>query len=281
MSYRARTTTASQRVPEDALLAAQKFWKFIFEHRDIVVQTTTGPAPLYPPSSIGNCDETPLFYEYPSKRTIESVGAKNIPVMSFGGDKTKCTVLLSALADGTKLPPFVIFQLKTGRVLPRVPPGIHVKCTYQAAGVCDTRTYLEWFEKVWLPYVVRGGGVFAKPKLLFLIADAYRSHYGPEVKKMASENRILLGIVPSGMTKYLQPLDVCIMKPFKDYVKRQYNEWLLRDPDPNDFTARGNRRSPPREILIEWVHNAWEQVSPNLIRKSFLVTGISCSKSGS
>ena len=82
-----------------------------------------------------------------------------------------------------------------------------------------------------MPYVVRGGGVFAKPKLSFLIADAYRSHYGPEVKKMASENRILLGIVPSGMTKYLQPLDVCIMKPFKDYVKRQYNEWLLRDPE--------------------------------------------------
>ena len=189
-------------------MVAQRFWKFIFKHRDIVIQTTTGPVPLYPLSSIGNCDGTPLFYEYSSKRTIETVGAKNIPVMAF---KTKCTVLLSALADGTKIPPFIIFQLKTARVLPRVPPGVDVKCTYQAAGVCDTRTYLEWFEKVWIPYVVRRGGVFARPKSSFLIADAYRSHYGPEVKKMATENRTLLGIVPSGMTKYLQPLDACIM----------------------------------------------------------------------
>ena len=157
-SYRARTTTAAQKVPEDALSKAKKFWKFMTEKRETIISTTVGPRPLYPLNVIGNADETALFYEYPSNKTLEATGAKSVPVLSLGAEKNKCTVLLSVLADGAKLPPFVIFPLKTSRVLPVPGPGVKVVCTYQASGVCDTRTYLEWLDRVWIPNVSRRGG---------------------------------------------------------------------------------------------------------------------------
>ena len=81
-----------------------------------------------------------------------------------------------------------------------------------------------------------------------------------------------------GKTKYLQPLDVCIMKPFKDYVKALYNAWIQEDPRPADYTKSGNRRPPPRDIIVRWVHDAWQKVSVDLVKKSFQVTGIVCER---
>ena len=129
-SYCHRTTTVAQKTPNDAVQKAKKFWSFVWSHKSIVVQTTTGPRLLYELYAIGNADETPLFYEYPAHRTVEEAGAKSVPIRSYKGEKTKCTVMLSALADGTKLPPFVIFQLRSDRMLPVRQPGIRTLCTY-------------------------------------------------------------------------------------------------------------------------------------------------------
>ncbi|KAH7722546.1 pogo transposable element with KRAB domain-like protein [Aphelenchoides avenae] len=44
--------------------------------------------------------------------TIEGKGAKEVPILSTGHEKTNVTVMLTATSDGTPLKPFVLLKLK-------------------------------------------------------------------------------------------------------------------------------------------------------------------------
>ena len=48
--------------------------------------------------------------------------------------------------------------------------------------------------------------------------------------------------VPKRMTSFLQPADVCWMKPLKAAYFNKWNQWLINAP--RLFTAAGNRKSP-------------------------------------
>ena len=37
-----------------------------------------------------------------------------------------------------------------------------------------------------------------------------------------------MSVIPGGCMKYLQPLDVCINKPFKQYFYELYDEWFSK-----------------------------------------------------
>ena len=81
----------------------------------------------YDLKDIGNMDETPVWIEMPGKSTLELKGKKEVRMMSTGHEKERITVVLSALADGTKLAPFVL--LPGIRPLPKedIPSGIQVR----------------------------------------------------------------------------------------------------------------------------------------------------------
>ena len=49
----------------------------------------------------------------PANHTIEQVGAKSVPIMTTGNEKTSCTAVLACSSSGLKLPPMVIFKRKT------------------------------------------------------------------------------------------------------------------------------------------------------------------------
>lgn len=61
-------------------------------------------------------DEVPLTFDVPSNKTVDSKGTKSVTVKTSGHEKTNYTVVLSCYADGTKLPPLLIFK---GRYCPK------------------------------------------------------------------------------------------------------------------------------------------------------------------
>ena len=74
---------------------------------------------------LGNMDEIPLTFDVPSNKTVDVKGAKTIMIKTSGNEMTCYTVVLVCCADGTKLPPLLIFKRKT---LPKdvIPHGIYV-----------------------------------------------------------------------------------------------------------------------------------------------------------
>ena len=75
-----------------------------------------------------------------------------------------------------------------------------------------------WLVKDWLETVWKKVGGMQKYKSL-LVWDSFRGHLSESVKLKMKELQTVPVIIPGGMTSMVQPLDVCVDKPFKDQVK--------------------------------------------------------------
>ena len=111
-------TKIAQKLPEHLEQKITSFHSFVIKSRR---------KENYELVHIGNMDETPVWFDMPSARTVNEKGAKTVLVNTTGHEKSRFTVVLACMADGTKLKPMVIFKRKT---LPKenFPPGVLVHC---------------------------------------------------------------------------------------------------------------------------------------------------------
>ena len=49
---------------------------------------------------------------------------------------------------------------------------------------------------------------------------------------------------------------------------------------PRILTKGGNRKPADRNLILRWIKECWDEVTPDIIRKSFKTTGISNSLDG-
>jgi len=112
-----RRTTIAQKLPEDLIEKQHEFLSFVLYQR---IQND------YDIKFIGNMDETPLTIDLPGNLTIDECGTRTVNIRTTGHEKSHFTVVLACMADGTKLPPLIIFKLKK---VPRVnfPPNVFVR----------------------------------------------------------------------------------------------------------------------------------------------------------
>ena len=97
------------------------------------------------------------------------------------------------------------------------------------------------------------------------------------VKKDLKEMNADSMIIPGGCTKYIQALDVRWNKPFKTKMTELHNEWLSKGV--HQFAGGGNMKLPSRKRIIEWVLDAWSQLSKKNI-KSFKSCGLNIANDG-
>ena len=88
-----------------------------------------------------------------------------------------------------------------------------------------------------------------------------------------------LAIIPGGLTSQVQPADVSWNKPFKSAYRELYDKWMAEGD--KSFTASGNLKAPEKLLCLQWVNEAWNSVSSEVIQKSFLTCGISVATDGS
>ncbi|TWW53315.1 Pogo transposable element with KRAB domain [Takifugu flavidus] len=170
--------------------------------------------------------------------------------------------MLACLADGTKLPPYVVLKRKT---VPKeaMPAGIIVRA--QEKGWMETELVVDWLKVVWGR---RRGGLRKKRNMLIL--DAFCGHLSDPVKKQVKAMNGDLVIIPGGgggMTSQLQVLDVVVNKPFKANLPKKSTEWLLSGD--HALTPTGEIQKPPVRLLCEWILHAWDALSPKSIIHGF------------
>ena len=97
-------------------------------------------------SQIGNADQTPLTFDLPTETTITHKGASTVSIKTTGNEKNRFTVMLGCTADGGKLPPYVVFKIKTMAKL-NFPKGIIVQV--HPNGWFDDCISIDWITRVW------------------------------------------------------------------------------------------------------------------------------------
>lgn len=230
-------------------------------------------------SIIGNMDETPIFFNMPISKTIIKKGAKQVIIRTQGQEKLRVSVILSILADGDKLPPLIIFKAKDkGTVYkhlneePEVKSG---KCFIECnSNAWATEEIIDrWFTKIWLKYL-KSDDLFYD-NLGYLILDKATSHVTDNIIAKYKNDNNFLTFIPSGLTRYLQPLDVVINKPFKEALKKLYVEYCIENEAENSPVSR--------KKILEMITKVWWDeniITKEMIYKSFRVTGIANSLNG-
>lgn len=135
LSIRARTTMC-QKLPDDFQQKLGSFFvlfvlKKIQEH-DIAA------------CNIVNMDEVPLTFDIPMGRSVNEKGEKIVTVGTTGHEKSHFTVVLACCADGTTLPPMLIFKRKTVSKDPFL-PGVIVQCDMK--GWMDAEMVGVWLDR--------------------------------------------------------------------------------------------------------------------------------------
>ena len=89
--------------------------------------------------------------------------------------------------------------------------------------------------------------------------------------------------MPSNCTDLLQPIDLSVNKPFKDYLRAKFQSWysekvatqLEAGRTPKEVLV-DTKMSIMKEISVKWMISAFDYVSshPEIIRNGFKEAGI-------
>ncbi|KAM4860750.1 pogo transposable element with KRAB domain [Thomomys bottae] len=213
----------------------------------------------YEVTQMGNADETPICLEVPSRVTVDNQGEKPVLVKTPGREKLRITAMLGVLADGRKLPPYIILR---GTYIPpgKFPSGMEIRC--HRYGWMTEDLMQDWLEVVWR----RRTGALPKQRGM-LILNGFRGHATDSVKSCMESLNTDMVIIPGSLTPQLQVLDVVVYKPLNDSVRAQYSNWLLAGNLA--LSPTGNAKKPPLGLFLEWVMVAWNSISSESIVQGF------------
>jgi hypothetical protein len=116
----------------------------------------------------------------------------------------------------------------------------------------------KWFKHIWFKYL-ESQDLF-KDGIGYLILDKAISHVTEQIISKNTNNFKFMTFIPSGLTRYLQPLDVVVNKPFKDAIKKLYIEHCIE--------TGMEKTKVNRNKIIEMVSKVWWD--PNIITKDMI-----------
>lgn len=214
------------------------------------------------PDCIANFDETDVQFAMETRRTITYRGQKTVSVRKPDGSG-RCTVMLGVSGDGKKFAPYVIYKGKRGGRVERElrkweDNGFSNGCLYKAQEKAwmNEHLMLDWIEKIWRPFTQSKNG-----QLTMLIIDQMTAHDTPAVKRAIESCGSLLEFIPKGYTSCLQVCDIGLNKPFKDYMRRIVNDWMV--------IRENEEMKPNRATVSNWIDHAWNKVSKSSILNSW------------
>ncbi len=75
-----------------------------------------------------------------------------------------------------------------------------------------------------------------------MVWDMFAAHLRDSIKRKVGDSLTDMCVIPGGLTSQLQPLDVCLNKPFKDRMRAMWSEWIASDAVTT--TNGGNPQKP-------------------------------------
>jgi len=192
--------------------------------------TNTVKDNMIPDGLIFNFDQTGCKLVPYSDWTMASRGDKQVEVKGLD-DKREITVLLTISADGSLLPPQVIYQGKTNRCHADVTFPDNWNVTHSDSHWSTAETMMEYAEKILIPYCDKKKEQLKvkQSQKSLAIFDVFAAHRVEEFLDKLKDNNILVIFVPAGCTGDLQPLDVAVNDDFKRDLKGQFINWYSEE----------------------------------------------------
>ena len=99
-----------------------------------------------------------------------------------------------------------------------------------------------------------------------------RAHLTDAVKNKVKQTNSELAIIPGGLTKELQPLDIGVNRAFKVKLRAAWEQWMTEGE--HTFTKTGRQRRATYATICQWIVDAWAKISVSTVVRAFTKAGI-------
>ncbi|NXQ60301.1 POGZ protein, partial [Anthoscopus minutus] len=213
----------------------------------------------FSPSMIAAVDEIPIFLE---AEILGSDGRRENALQTVGSGEPWCELVLTALADGNVLPALLLCRARPPGLPAALPASILLESKENGYG--DDEIMELWAARVWRKHrECRGGDSKG-----MLVLDCHRTHLSEEVLAVLSAAGTLPAVIPAGCSSRIQPLDVCIKRSLKNFLRKKWREGGKK--------LRGCDSSELLRSLLGWLGEALEIFGncQEFVRKSFLLASV-------
>ena len=235
-----------------------------------------------PPEMIINCDHTAINYVPVSSWTMEEMGSKRVEIIGKD-DKRQLTAVFGCSMSGNFLPPQLIYQGKTKRCLPQFQFPSNWDITYTENHWANENTSQQYFVNIILPYLEQKRKDL---KLLpdyraLILLDNFKGQCTEKLLRFLDFNNINVIMIPPNCTDRLQPLDVSVNKPAKEFLRQKFHTWYAQNvcaqlegkaaKEPVDL-----RMSVVKPWGAQWMTELYDylKTKPDIIKNGFKASGI-------
>jgi hypothetical protein len=206
---------------------------------------------------IWNVDETSFSLDPSHGKVVAEKGSRGTQRLTAGNRRLSFTVMACVAADGTCLPPTVIFPGKNLQTTWKGTKDIkNMMYGVSESGWMTTVLFQDWF-KNFLKQV--------KERPLLLIFDGHKSHVNLPLIEMARQNSVTIIKLPSHTSDKLQPLDCGPFSPLKE----KWSRLLV------DHQRKTGFRTISKSVFVDLLCAVWhDAMSEGNIKSGFRTTGI-------
>lgn len=178
----------------------------------------------FAPSRIYNIDETGVTTVQKPKKIVAPRGQKQVGAITSAERGTLVTLACAVNALGNSIPPMFVFpRLRYTDIFVRYGPPECIGAGNSSGWMTEKEFIL------FLDHFIK----FVKPseqEPVLLLLDNHHSHVNIAVVKKAKENHVVMLSFPPHCSHNLQPLDVGVYGPFKNYFSRKQTAWMHNNP---------------------------------------------------
>ena len=221
-----RSGSLSLRMPEATSLSRSTAWNKQTKYEFFSNLHDVRSRHDYMPHNIYNVDETALTTVQKPVRVVAAKGSKQVGRMTSAERGALVTACCCVNAIGNAIPPFFVYprvHFKSNMIIGG-PPG----CvgTANPSGWMSADCFLQW-----MAHFVKFSQCSVTNKVLLLL-DNHDSHISFECLELAKRCGITMLTFPPHTTHKLQPLDVAVYGPLKQYYNASCDQWMMSNPRP-------------------------------------------------
>ena len=144
---------------------------------------------------------------------------------------------------------------------------------------------LQYVEHIIVPEIEKVREDTGAGKTALVVMDNFKGQVSQSVTNLLEDHNIHICLLPANTTDLLQPMDISVNKPAKDFLKRQFNQWYT-DQVMKQLEGRGNSLEAAeiqpiemgkplmKENSTKWLVDMAEYLCNNPL---FIVNGFICS----
>ena len=237
-----------------------------------------------PAELILNWDQTGIKIVPSNTWTMDHQGSQRVEVAGVNNKRLITTVFCGTLT-GDFLSVQVIYKGKTPQCYPRYhfPPEWDI--THSLKHWSNEVTMLQYVENMIVPYVRATRSAFTDETPALVTMDNFKGQITSVVTNLLEENNIHVCLLPPNTTNLLQPMDLSMNKPAKDFLKQRFKEWYAeqvikqldgRDQETTTLEPISLGLPVLKELGAKWMVGMAEHFAqnPRIIVNGFVRVGI-------